>query len=220
MGGFLRKLLSDKREGEKKFERDVFKSGYWKWGASTFLKVVDGQVVETGNPIRGKKGQVHFIGIPKLDWFDPKTEPVHVVKTTLSQQVDECAVSVEVALGVFFKTVEAPAYWREDRSTYRTTTFDFQELYDKVVVAGFEHIDSWLERLFVRAAQEDEAVREAFQRYIEHEKPVQFVRELAQALKELDFSGHPLSNIIAIKATPRIDTMRAMVTVEYNHLSP
>jgi len=189
-----------------------------KWGASTYLRAVNGKVVETGNSIWAEEGDdVRFVGIPDLSWYRAEEEPTYLIRVTLALEVEGCKIEVKTNVLIFFRTVEKPSYWKSDGSTYWTTKFDMQELYEKVALREFKHIDDWLTHLFLTAASTNEAVQLAFRRYVKNEKPVRFIQELATALKGLGFSGQPLSNIVAIKITPMVDTMKAMVTVKYGH---
>lgn len=190
--------------------------GYWKWHDSVYLRANRGRVIEAGNLLWADEGDdVRLMGIPDLSWSSSEEPHTHGITVALAFEVDGCRIEVAVELLVFFRAIEKPAYWRS--GTYWITDFDMQEVYDKVALGGFDHIDDWLKNLFVTAAAADEGVQRAFRHYAETDQPVQFVRELATALKWIDFSGQPLSNIVSIKVRPMVDTVRAMATVEYDH---
>lgn len=206
----LQRLFGKPGDHKKRFYNQKAK------GDSTFLKVVRGQVVKTGNPIRGKEGQIHFVGIPALPRYLVETQWPYLIKVALSWKTAECVVSLQVELRIIFRTVEH----RDLLVAGREVIFwSFQELFEKMVLAGFEHIDDWLKDLFIKAVWEDEAVQASFRQYIEDERAIRFLQSLTQALKGLGnsgkFSGQPLSNIAAIEATPLINTLKATATVKY-----
>lgn len=197
---FLRVLFGgEEKRNEKKFHVDIwsrphsFEDDY----GSTFIKVDEhGKVVGTGNPIWGKPELVHWIGIP---WLNSE-KPTRLIETTLSHSVRCVNLSIDVTITVVFTSRE----------------FDYQELFDVVIAAGFDHINEWISNLFCTAALQDKAVIKAFKNYAEHDRPVLFVEELGNALKNLPFSGHALSNIKQMKVKADLNTATASMQTVYD----
>ncbi len=123
-----------------------------------------------------------------------------VITTTLSHPIGDVSLSVDVKITVAFSSRE----------------FDYQELFDVVIKSGFDHIDDWVSNLFYTTALKDSAVIEAFENYVKHERPVLFMEQLGDALKNLQFSGHPLSNIKQIKVNVELNTVKALLQAIYN----
>lgn len=201
MFSLWQKLFGPKIKKEKHYidVGRLYQFSYPSFCESTFVVVDEttGQVIRTGNPVWTVEGEKAFwIGLPFLSSENPDRD----VRVVLTHQADGSKISVTVALNVRFTTRE----------------FNFQELYEKIAKAGFEHIDDWLRGLYLKAALKNGAVVKAFENYKEHERPVLFIEELSTALKNIDFSGHPLSNIKEITARAELNTVTASLRVTYN----
>ena len=160
---------------------------------STYIKVDEtGQVVETGNPVWGKEGYVHWIDLPSI-WHRKQYE---VLKTDLTIPVDGVEIKVVVSMTVHFTSPEFKNY---------------QELYDKVICDGFFGLNDWIKHCFAEAAKSNAGVQAVFERYKEHESPYTFVEELGNALRQMQeqgkFSGKLLSNIDRIEVQPLVDVV-------------
>jgi hypothetical protein len=199
---FLRSLLEyddgegEREEGDTRFHTKIYDRYKWSlldWTRSTYIKVDEyGKVVTTGNPIWGREGQVHWIGLPWV--FVPQTSSggSRDIHSTLTYTTSEGAkVSVGIAVEVFFSDLD----------------FDYQELFDKVIPGGHGHIDNWIVSLFCEAALADSKVGRAFEKYMKNERPALLVESLGVALKALPFSGRVLKNVTKIAVRPKLDVV-------------
>jgi len=156
-----------------------------------------GEFTKAGNPIWVEPGYTaHWIGIPLVTSY--KLEYGHSVY--LAYPTNGSKISIRISLTLLFENEE----------------FDFQELYDKVVGARKGHVLGWIADLFKAAAMQDEAVLAAFKSYVEHERPVKFIEDLGQALRRLEFSGRPLSNMKGINAMPELNTVTVTTRATYD----
>lgn len=151
-----------------------------------FLRVDEGgKVVDSGNPIWGRKN-VHWCGLPFI-WEGND----FAISTTISCPVGNIScVSVEVMLRVFLNL----------------KGFNPQELYDHVIMMGHGSVVKWLSTTFQLATKSTGRVQQACDQFANSREPVTFIEALTTALRELPFSGQPLSNISHIIATVKADS--------------
>lgn len=187
-----------RRQGEQRYHTDTSRLSIHRDGKSTYLVVdEEGRFIKTGNPVWVKTGQnAHWIGLPWVSSYTLR----HDLNALLTYPTNGSKISITVVLTLLFESEE----------------FDFQELYDKVVKGDGDHLFNWITNLFKTAAMQDKAVLAAFKDYVKHERPVKFIEDLGQALRGLEFSGRPLSNMKGITAMPELNTVTVTTRATYD----
>lgn len=123
----------------------------------------------------------------------------------LTQKVGQAEVSVNVQLQAHFAG-----------SKDEDIEFNPQEVYEKITLQGYLHLDDLIRGDFLKAAEEDKAIQKAFTRYVKHERPVLFIEELSKAIRGLEFSGKLLSNMERIDAQVDFNTVTATLKASFN----
>jgi len=183
---------------EERFSMNMTKDLQGDWYESVYLKVEEGKVIETGREIWGKRESVFLVGLPWI-WSGL---PQITAKASLVYPIGDCQIKVEVKLTIHLSDAE----------------FNFQEIYDQIFKGGNKriiHLAQWVAELYSQAAEQNEAVQQAFKNYYKSEQPAHFVNELAWALKSLPFPGKPLSNITKIEAEVEFNTVAAQLKATY-----
>lgn len=154
------------------------------------------RVVQAGKVVKGNPDRVFLIVIPTLPEISPffKTSVLlrspKVVNTGNSWRSASVKINLTVHLkSTYFDPLEVVDQYR--------TTFN-------LLPYTPNRIDVWIGELFEKAAMENEAVKGAFSNFLANGNQFQLLGELAKALRNIKFSGKPLSNISEINAEIRL----------------
>jgi len=174
--------------------------GSWESQGGSFYVEVDesGKVTAWGNPLRSAASSefVHLVLLPNK-WGAMHGYDICVPLESLYKGSTIC---VTVKLTVIFN----PIKWEE------SLRFDPQDVYDEITVRGYEGLEDMIKGEFLKEAQGDLEVQRAFANYAGQGHPLQFVGDLGNALRALNFNGQPLKVIKEIGFHVELDTVKVV----------
>jgi len=163
-----------------------------------FLRVVEGKVVDSGNPMWWGGSNVFWCPLPGIYGGREKEFDIDI---SLSRMVEGVKVVVEATLRVVLSSVK----------------FDPQVLYEYALAAG--GLEPWISQRFQRLVDESVLVRQAFSQAFEgltnSPEPVTFMVALAKALRVLPQPVPELRNISRVSVTLRLDAPSFAIEIAY-----